>query len=86
MLQGRPKVVQDGVATYFQPPLRDWSFFQNEPRTSPGLRAAAPRGLSLKLIGNVAQQTRCPFGILIASTRLSSMPARNDNHLTELRC
>ena len=34
MLQGRPKVVQDGVATYFQPPLQgtDRSF-----KTNPGL-------------------------------------------------
>ncbi len=41
--EGRLKVVQGGVATYFQSSLRDWSSFQDQPRTRPGLSSSVPR-------------------------------------------
>jgi hypothetical protein len=44
--EGTVKVVQDGVAAYLQPSLRDWSSFKSNPGLSSWLSSAVPAGLS----------------------------------------
>jgi hypothetical protein len=48
--QGRLKVVQDSLAAYFQPSLRDFSFSNIYPGLRPGLSSAVPAGLILPSI------------------------------------
>jgi len=75
--RGRLKVVQDCVAAYFQPSLRDWSSFQIQPRTASWAKFSRPCGTEF---GNrVLSQALKPSPVQACAARLKPCPSSDDS-------